>query len=91
MIERIDMFIKKLLDENLNATLALTADHTTSVTVREHSGDPVPLAILGDVRTDEISKFSERECAKGGLGVIKGTDLLNILMDLSGRGKKFGA
>ncbi len=91
MIERIDMFIGKLLAQNLNATLALTADHTTSVTVKEHSGDPVPLAILGDVRTDKISKFSERECAKGGLGVIKGTDLLNILMDLSGRGKKFGA
>lgn len=91
MIERIDKAIGKLLDENLNATIALTADHTTSVTLKEHSGDPVPIAIIGDVRTDEISKFTERECAKGGLGVIKGCDLLNILMDLSRRGKKFGA
>jgi len=91
MIERIDSVLAKLLAQNLNATIALTADHTTSVTVRDHSGDTVPLAILGDVRTDEICKFTERECAKGGLGTIKGTDLLNILMDLSGRGKKFGA
>jgi len=95
MIERIDKVLGKLLlsvsENNLNTTIALTADHTTSVTVKEHSGDTVPIAILGDVRTDEICKFSERECAKGGLGVIKGTDLLNILMDLSRRGKKFGA
>ncbi|PKP60442.1 MAG: phosphoglycerate mutase [Candidatus Altiarchaeales archaeon HGW-Altiarchaeales-1] len=91
MIERIDTVLAKLLEEDLDATIALTADHTTSVTVREHSGDPVPVAILGDVRTDEVYKFSERECAKGGLGVIKGSDLLNILMDLSERGKKFGA
>lgn len=91
MIERVDKSLGILLNENLNLTIALTGDHSTPVTVREHTADPVPIAILGDVLTDDVKKFTERECAKGYLGHIRGMDLMNILINISNRYKKFGA
>jgi len=51
----------------------------------------VPLAILGDVRTDDVRRFGERACAKGGLNRICGRSLMGILLDVSNRAKLFGA
>jgi len=60
--------------------------------VREHTGDPVPVLIHGPgVRVDEVERFDERSCARGGLGRIRGKDLLPIIADLMGKGRKFGA
>jgi 2,3-bisphosphoglycerate-independent phosphoglycerate mutase len=52
----------------------------------------VPVAIYGpEIRTDDVKEFDERACAKGGLGRIRGKDLMPILMNLLGKTKKFGA
>jgi len=94
MIERIDKEVIKVILDNVNLkeiTLALTSDHSTPINIRHHSADPVPLAILGDVRTDDIKKFSERSCAKGGLNRICGRNLMGILLDLCNRAELFGA
>jgi len=94
MIEKIDALIKHLLDNvDLESVfIALTADHTTSLDLRKHVGDPVPLAIMGPgVRADSVEKYSEIDCAQGGLGRIRGVDLTPILMDLAGNSKTFGA
>ncbi len=94
MIEKIDALVKHLLDNvDLESVfIALTADHTTSLDLRKHVGDPVPLAIMGPgVRVDSVEKYSEIDCAQGGLGRIKGIDLTPILMDLAGNSKTFGA
>lgn len=92
MIERIDKEVIKLIIEKVkNTTIVLTADHSTPCSIRQHSADPVPIAILGDVRTDDVKKFSERDCAKGGLNRICGMNLMNLLLDLSNRAKLFGA
>jgi len=92
MIERIDReVIGPILEKVKNTTIVLTADHSTPITIRQHSADPVPIAILGDVRTDQVEKFTERECSKGGLNRICGIDLINIILDLSDRAKLFGA
>jgi len=94
MIEKIDDMVGHLvknvdLDENV---IVVTADHTTSVVTGEHEGDPVPVAITGPgVRTDDVKEFCERTCAKGGLGRIRGMDLMPIIMNLLGKTKKFGA
>jgi len=70
----------------------VTADHTTSSRTREHEGDPVPVVIYGpEVRTDDVKEFTERACAKGGLGRIRGKDFTPIIMNLLGKTKKFGA
>ena len=93
-IEKVDDLVGHLLD-NVNSTksiIAVTADHSTLVKHREHSGDPVPLSITGeDVRTDNVSRFSETDCSLGGLGRIRGVDLIPILIDLMGKSKKFGS
>lgn len=90
-IEKIDSAIKEL-DSIENVYCAFTGDHSTPVSIMDHSGDPLPLTICGEqVRVDDVSEFDERACSKGGLGRIKGKDLLNILLDLSDRAEKFGA
>lgn len=93
MIERIDALLEHILkntDEN-ELIIAVTADHTTSVTLGYHTGDPVPLAIMGPgVRADSVQRYSEIDCAVGGLGRIRGLDLTPILMNYIGRVKKYG-
>jgi 2,3-bisphosphoglycerate-independent phosphoglycerate mutase len=72
--------------------VVITADHTTPVSLREHSGDPVPFLIHGKgVRTDEIHVFDECSAALGGMNRIRGVDLMPVLTDLLGKGQKFGA
>ncbi|RLI91070.1 MAG: 2,3-bisphosphoglycerate-independent phosphoglycerate mutase [Candidatus Altiarchaeales archaeon] len=92
MIERIDReVIGPILEKVKDTTIVLTADHSTPISIRQHSADPVPIAILGDVRTDQVDKFTERECSKGGLNRICGIDLMHIILDLSDRAELFGA
>jgi 2,3-bisphosphoglycerate-independent phosphoglycerate mutase len=70
----------------------ITADHTTPVSLKEHSGDPVPFLIRGKgVRADQTSSFNEYVAARGGMGRIYGHDMMPILTDLLGKGAKFGA
>lgn len=70
----------------------LTADHSTPISVMNHSGDPVPIVIRGpEVKVDDVNEFNERSTAKGGLCRIQGSDLMNILMDLMNNSEKFGA
>jgi len=90
-IEKIDSSLEPLYE--LEETyIAITGDHSTPVTIKDHSGDPLPLTIWGeDVRTDDIDAFNERACSRGSINRIKGKDLLNILKDLADRTEKFGA
>lgn len=94
MIERVDKEVIGPILNNIdlkNTTIVLTADHSTPLSIRQHSADPVPIAILGDVRTDSVTKFSERSCANGGLKRICGRYLMDIILDLSNRARLFGA
>jgi len=95
MIERIDrQLVSRILDETdlREVHIALTADHTTPVSVRKHTGDPVPIAVAGScVRRDDVKRFSERSCAVGGMGRIRGRDVMPILMNYLGRVGLVGA
>jgi 2,3-bisphosphoglycerate-independent phosphoglycerate mutase len=79
-------FFGELLPQiNLKETLfCITADHATPCQLKVHSDTPVPLLISGGkVTDDDIEKFSEKECAKGSLGVIdSGYELMPKLMQL---------
>jgi len=93
MIEKIDALLEYILKNTGKDELiiAVTADHTTPIAVKEHTGDPVPLAIMGPgVRADSVQRYSEIDCAVGGLGRIRGIDLTPILMNYIGRVKKYG-
>ncbi len=90
-IEKIDSSLEPL-KELEDTYIAITGDHSTPVTVKEHSADPLPLTIWGDdVRTDDVEKYHERACSKGSLHRIEGKDLLPVLKDLADRTEKFGA
>src|SRR6266487_927471 len=93
VIERLDAMMGQL-KPNLPAdvVVAMTADHSTPVAVKDHSGDPVPLTLFGEgVRVDAVLAFDERSAAQGALGRICGQDVMNLLIDLAGRAEKFGA
>ncbi len=94
MIEKADGMLGYIanhvdLDE---VVIAITGDHSTPCEVMNHSGDPVPVLIVGGgVRPDRSEGFGERQCMQGGLGRIRGHDIVPIIMDLSNRSEKFGA
>lgn len=94
MIERIDSAVGYLIERiKLDETyIVITADHATlTEETRNHSGDFVPLLIHGPgVISDDVDMFCERACLKGGLGRIRGLDLMNIIMNYLNKVEKFG-
>ena len=94
IIEELDGLVRSLIDEvDIGSNyVALTADHTTSVDLGEHTGDPVPIVIGGpNVPSSRVSKFSEASAARGNMGRIRGLDLMPILTDLVGRSRLYGS
>lgn len=93
VIERLDEmagYIRSRMPED--AVLAFVADHCTPIEVKDHSGDPVPLMIYCQgMVTDATLTYDEAAAAHGGLGRIRGRDILPILIDKAGRSEKFGA
>ncbi|MBM4087713.1 MAG: 2,3-bisphosphoglycerate-independent phosphoglycerate mutase, partial [Planctomycetes bacterium] len=64
--------------------IAITADHSTPCELKAHSADPVPTLISGGgVEADATQAFSEKECARGALGKLKGVDLMPLLVKLA--------
>jgi 2,3-bisphosphoglycerate-independent phosphoglycerate mutase len=90
-LTRVDESLSNLvIDES--TLVVITADHTTPVSLKEHSGDPVPFLIRGKgVRADQTSAFNEYNAASGSMDRIYGHDMMPVLTDLLGKGVKFGA
>jgi 2,3-bisphosphoglycerate-independent phosphoglycerate mutase len=87
LIEEIDKsFLGRFLPKINSSShiICITADHSTPCKLKNHSDDPVPVLISGDrIKGDEATKFSEKECKKGSLGLLKrGTMLMPKLMSL---------
>jgi len=92
-IENIDMMLGRILESiHEDVVVVLTADHSTPVVVKDHSADPVPVAVSGaDSRIDDVRAFDEISAASGALGRIRGVDLLPIVLGMANRSSKFGA
>ncbi len=89
-IERID---KEFFGEikKINAVIAVLSDHSTPVTVKDHTADSTPILIHGDaVRPDSIKKFDEFAVMQGGLGIVNGKELMPMLLDLINKSKMYG-
>jgi 2,3-bisphosphoglycerate-independent phosphoglycerate mutase len=89
-INRIDAAAGLLLDAP--CLLAVTADHSTPCALKRHSGDPVPLMMVGNglVRTDDVKQFGERPCAKGAVGRLLGLQVMPEIINLLGLSKLIG-
>ena len=92
-VERIDAMMDVLkTDLGPDVVIAGTSDHSTPVSLKDHSGDPVPVFVFGEgVRVDDVVHFDELSAAKGGLGRILGRDLMAVLLNVANRSEKFGA
>lgn len=66
---------------------AVTSDHATpSAGGMVHSGDPVPLVLAGGrVLADAVEAYSERAAQAGGLGRIRGGDLMPLVLNYTDR------
>ncbi len=72
--------------------LVVTGDHSTPARLRSHSWHPVPTLLWGPrVIPDGVTRFGERACAQGHMGLFHGTTLLPQAMAHAGRLKRFGA
>ncbi|MBI2368913.1 MAG: 2,3-bisphosphoglycerate-independent phosphoglycerate mutase [Deltaproteobacteria bacterium] len=89
-IEAIDRGLDRLVREMLprgDLLVIVTGDHATpSVGRMIHSGESVPILMAGGyVLRDQTARFHEREAMGGGLGQIRGTDLMPVVLNLTDR------
>ncbi|MEI3606619.1 2,3-bisphosphoglycerate-independent phosphoglycerate mutase [Pseudogracilibacillus sp. SE30717A] len=91
-IELFDQLVERIADNLPNDVyLALGADHSTPCEFGEHSGEPVPVVIYGpNIRRDQVTTYSEIDCAQGGLGRMNGQQFIATLHDLMGYSIKQG-
>ena len=69
----------------------ITADHATPSGGSEdviHSGESVPVMMVGsNVRTDAVESFDEISCAAGSLGMIRGADIMPLILNFTDRAR----
>lgn len=77
-------------DENL--LLVITSDHATASSgTMIHTGETVPLTMVGKyVRKDYVCQFNEIACAYGSLGIVKGKELMYLILNFLDRAKLYG-
>ncbi len=79
-IEDIDRrFFGTLMEalSKIDATIVVSADHSTPCIKKGHSDDPVPLLVSGSrVKQDGSARFTENYAKRGRLGLLMGVDVL---------------
>ncbi len=90
-LERIDKELLPILIKS-GAYIIITGDHSTPIIRKAHSGHPVPILVHGDnERVDDVKKFDEINCAKGGLGHLEGKSIVPLILNLINKAKKYGS
>jgi len=87
MIERLDAAVGTLMREAPDATIIITGDHSSPVSLRAHTADPVPVLVSGPgiagIAPDSLLKFDEMSCAQGALGHLNGQLLFRVAVGLA--------
>jgi 2,3-bisphosphoglycerate-independent phosphoglycerate mutase len=94
-IEALDRGLGEALDPLLKdpeVLIVVTSDHSTpSAGPLIHSGEPVPIVVVGEgVRRDAIGHFDEIHCAGGALGLVRGKEFMHLLLNYLDRAKLRG-
>jgi len=90
-IEEIDGFLPRI--EALKPdVLVVTSDHSTPALLKGHSWHPNPFLLVSPTALpDAAAAFTERECARGGLGRFPSLGAMPLMLGHAGKLKKFGA
>ena len=90
-IEELDAILPRI--EALKPdVLIVTGDHSTPSKLKSHSWHPVPTLLVADTcRPDGLTKFSERDCLRGGFGIFPAKHLMLLAMAHAQRFGKYGA
>ena len=88
-IEAIDRLVLAQVMQGLRAdgedfAVLLTPDHPTPIETRTHSSDPVPFVLYSSIKNGEpnAKSYTEAECAKTGLFLSDGPELMKRLINL---------
>jgi 2,3-bisphosphoglycerate-independent phosphoglycerate mutase len=95
VIEAVDRAMSVAVHEIMperETLLVVTADHSTASSGSMiHTGESVPLTMAGKyVRRDEVGYFNEIACANGALGVVRGNELMYLILNFLDRAKMQG-
>ena len=72
--------------------LAVSGDHSTPSILAAHGWQPVPALVASAYcGADHVSRFTERDCSGGALGLVSAQDLMPVLMANALRLAKYGA
>jgi 2,3-bisphosphoglycerate-independent phosphoglycerate mutase len=90
-LERFDTRVPDLLACRPDV-LVVTGDHATPSVLAAHGWHPVPVLVAGAYcGADPVSRFTERDCAGGSLGLLPADDLMAVAMANALRLTKYGA
>jgi 2,3-bisphosphoglycerate-independent phosphoglycerate mutase len=90
-LERLDGFIPEILALRPDV-LVVTGDHSTPAVLKGHSWHPVPVILWSPYcGADPVSRFTERDCAVGSLGLFPAHHLMPLALANALRLTKFGA
>lgn len=80
------------LRETQDVLVAVASDHSTpSSGGLIHSGEPVPVVLHGNgVRRDTVTRFDEISAATGGLGVLRGPELMLMILNYLDKARLLG-
>ncbi len=93
ILQKVDVMVGEIMAGAGNEIVfAMTGDHSTPVSAREHTCDPVPLIVYSNgLRSDGINSFDEISSSRGSLSWLRGLDLMPILKGYADRNEKYGA
>ena len=77
----------KVVENRDDLLIVVTADHSTpSISTLIHTGEPVPVAMVGpNVRRDAVDSFDEVRAAGGCLGLLRGRELILTILNYADR------